>query len=417
MFIPIMLLIVELFRSAIIHYYPDTALFDRGSILESFLISLWEITWVTAATWILCLIVFPKAGKALQDFYRKFEGFDDEYKENFAVKYWLVIFLSLVFLIGVRGNTNELYTRQKLKDTLQTQLLVREATGQNDGVEVEAYLRFVGRGKGDAWCAAFVSYNLNAIGITKPINPVSAWAPSFANPKYIVWSQGLVRSHKAKKPQAGDCFTLFYSHLKRVGHVGFIVDETANYFITIEGNTGLSGSREGAGVHKLKRSKAKVYAVSNYITPYLNNHAKNTRITIYNGSGIAPAAYLLSPKDYRITYYAYRTKSRQRSQQSGFHLVQGHNTYCAGGQFDNRRCDQRGYDFELATNSYRWAALKGGGINYKWEAKSTVLLQGIRNKGKATGKAFKDVSGRKPIQVCQHSKHKDRGGSVYSEMG
>jgi hypothetical protein len=39
----------------------------------------------------------------------------------------------------------------------QKQLGIREATGNNDGPQVEAYLATVGLKKGELWCAVFLS--------------------------------------------------------------------------------------------------------------------------------------------------------------------------------------------------------------------------------------------------------------------
>jgi CHAP domain len=271
-FIPIMFVLIEALRWALFHFYPETALFDKGSELESFVFSFWQVTWITSASLLLLRVVMPPAYYEFKKFYNTFS--DNINSQIYSIVFYLVLFFGLLFLVSGRASNNENYYRKKLVDTLNTQLHVRELTGHNDGIEIEKYLTFVNRFKGDSWCAAFVSWNLNAIGIPSPPNPKSGWSPNFSTIPYTVWSQALIKKHQAKKISPGDCFTLYYPSLGRVGHVGFIIAETNNYFITIEGNTGLTGSRDGSGVHKYKRSKSKVYRVTNYITPYLKTNPK-----------------------------------------------------------------------------------------------------------------------------------------------
>jgi hypothetical protein len=412
LFIPIMLMVIELFRSAIYHFYPETALFDRGSELESFLFSVWQITWITSASWLLLRIVFPSAFKSLQKFYRTFDDFKDEYKQGFALKVFLTFFFGLVFLLSGKSQAPEAAIRKKLNDTLNAQLHVRELTGKNDGVEVERYLAFVGQKKGAAWCAAFTSYNLNAVGISTPPNPKTAWAPTFANSKYIVWSQSLRKARKSKQPQPGDCFTIFYAAQNRVGHVGFVVDETANYFITIEGNTGLSGTREGSGVHKLKRSKEKVYAVTNYITPYIKSHEKNRVLN-------TPNPFIFLQKQQSNIRREDQRDKRALADAKGFYLVQ--RQFAEGGGRESKDSSQfdRGFLWQnkpTGTNSGN-GTYQSQRISCKRKAECGVPLQGFGNKGKAS--ATKDHRIRKPEtnQTANLNCSRYKGSSLYPEVG
>ncbi len=411
LFIPIMLMVIELFRSAIYHFYPETALFDRGSELESFLFSVWQITWITSASWLLLRIVFPAAFKSLQKFYRGFDDFKDEYKQGFALKVFLTFFFGLVFLLSGKSQTPELAIRKKLNDTLNAQLQVREVTGKNDGVEVERYLAFVGHKKGAAWCAAFTSYNLNAVGVTSPPNPKTAWAPSFANTKYIVWSQSLRKARKSKQPQPGDCFTIFYSAQNRVGHVGFVVDQTSNYFITIEGNTGLSGTREGSGVHKLKRSKEKVYAVTNYITAYIKSHEKN----IFN----TPNPFACLQKQASDIRREDQRDKRALADAKGFYLVQRQFTEGGGRESKDSSQFERGFLWQSKPTRTDCGngTYQSQRIRYKRQAECGVPLQRFGDKGKAS--AAQNHRLRKPERnqtaSLGRSRHKVR--SLYTEMG
>lgn len=210
--------------------------------------------------------MFPKVHKFLSnEFYYGFDRFPEYKKARYSLWLFTLVTLILTFLItgGVKANDCDTRIRGELIETLKTQLEVREATNNNDGAEVEEYLSSVGLGKGYPWCAAYVSYNLDQVNVP---NPMTAWSPSFAAKNDIVW-----QPKKGGKWKPGDVFTLYYPNLGRVGHVGFVVGKSAGYLVTIEGNSNNTGGRLGTGVFKLKRNPAKVYAITNYITPYAKN--------------------------------------------------------------------------------------------------------------------------------------------------
>jgi len=54
----------------------------------------------------------------------------------------------------VDSETARYPSRNKIVRIAADELGVREATGNNDGKRVEAYLRYTNLGKGYAWCAA-----------------------------------------------------------------------------------------------------------------------------------------------------------------------------------------------------------------------------------------------------------------------
>lgn len=139
-----------------------------------------------------------------------------------------------------------------------SQLGVREATGHNDGKQVEKYLRAVGLGKGYPWCAAFVRWCYDTAGIKTKINGAAA---SAHNPNNLVY----YKSKQHQEPQPGDVFTLWYTQLNRIGHTGFY-HKTVNSTIyeSIEGNTNEAGSREGDGVYKKYRSLRATYSISRW---------------------------------------------------------------------------------------------------------------------------------------------------------
>lgn len=146
-----------------------------------------------------------------------------------------------------------------LKDVYTSFIGVREKTGNNDGREVEMFLRTVGLGKGYAWCAAFVKHCLLEAGI-KDAKRINGMASSCVS-KDLIFSG----RKKLKVAKPGDVFTLYYASLKRIGHTGFFDREVNNsVFETVEGNTNDALSREGDGVYKKKRSYNATFNISRW---------------------------------------------------------------------------------------------------------------------------------------------------------
>jgi hypothetical protein len=145
---------------------------------------------------------------------------------------------------------------------------IREASGHNDGKAVEQYLATTGMDKGNAWCAAFVNYQLTTCGYVTP--KAAAWSPSWFA-KNVIYHQGKITIKDAnyKQPRSGDVFGIYFTNKQRVAHVGFIDDwPSGKTVVTVEGNTNMAGSREGDGVYKKYRLKTQIYQVSRWIDDY-----------------------------------------------------------------------------------------------------------------------------------------------------
>jgi uncharacterized protein (TIGR02594 family) len=128
---------------------------------------------------------------------------------------------------------------------------VHEKTGHNDGVEVERFLKSVGRKKGDSWCAAFVSYCLTSANHSFPVR--SGLARNFVTKKSILATDVL---QKRKSIEVGDLI-IWQKGNSINGHIGFVYIVESKLFFTIEGNTssGLKGSQaDGDGVYIKKRT-------------------------------------------------------------------------------------------------------------------------------------------------------------------
>lgn len=117
--------------------------------------------------------------------------------------------------------------------------------------------------EGNPYCAATVNWAFQKVGVKPGVKNPARAASWFADPSKITYKRTWQKlNFKFKKAQV---FGLYYSELGRVGHVGFILDETLTNYITFEGNTNASGSREGDGFYKKIRSKKSIYIISDYI--------------------------------------------------------------------------------------------------------------------------------------------------------
>lgn len=159
------------------------------------------------------------------------------------------------------SNISKTEIRNKIKQTCEQQIGIRELTGNNDGKQVETYLSAVKLNKGNAWCAAFVSWVFQQCGV---INPMSGWCPNWFPADKVIYKIDKPTINQ-ETPQPGDVFGIYFPSKKRIAHVGFIIQWTDRYAVTIEGNTNEAGSREGDGVYNKKRLKRQVYAISSWI--------------------------------------------------------------------------------------------------------------------------------------------------------
>lgn len=143
----------------------------------------------------------------------------------------------------------------------------------NHGPGPKKYLKACGLGEGYPYCACFVKYVLDACSVNTQGG--TAWSPSWFPASKVIWKPSHLLQERSgevnSQPTSGDLFGLYYTNLKRIGHVGFIDvwdDPRADGWVfTVEGNTNGEGSREGDGVHRRRRLKSKLYVVSNWIDP------------------------------------------------------------------------------------------------------------------------------------------------------
>jgi len=140
----------------------------------------------------------------------------------------------------------------------ESQLDVREATGNNDGKQIKKYLKTTGLPEGYPWCAAYVSWCFEQ---ATPAGPRSARVVDWFDSN-IIWKKEWGSLNFTVQPATVGA--LYYANLGRYGHIVIIIGEDKNNFYTIEGNTNALGSREGQGVYKKVRSKKSIAALADY---------------------------------------------------------------------------------------------------------------------------------------------------------
>jgi peptidoglycan hydrolase-like protein with peptidoglycan-binding domain len=132
-----------------------------------------------------------------------------------------------------------------------TQVLVRELTNKNDGIDVEKYLKAVGLGKGYAWCMAFVYWCF--LEASKKLN-INCPVPKTAG---VLDCYNKALKYRVIKPEIGSQFIMDFG--KGQGHTGIVTKVVGNRIFTIEGNTSADPSyagedREGNGVFERNRA-------------------------------------------------------------------------------------------------------------------------------------------------------------------
>ncbi|MCC3156418.1 hypothetical protein LJ737_04170 [Hymenobacter sp. 15J16-1T3B] len=150
-----------------------------------------------------------------------------------------------------------------------SKLYVREATGRNDGPEIDAWNKAAGAAPRSFWCATYQTAGQRACGLPVPAGPAGSYnwfKPGSARTYYIRGQRGAVDSLKA-----GHLVGFYYANLGRIGHIGRLQAPTrvarrgnARGWTTLEGNTGSGGGRNGAGVHVLLRASWEFYAGANW---------------------------------------------------------------------------------------------------------------------------------------------------------
>ena len=167
----------------------------------------------------------------------------------------------LICLIGVVGyrvpdrsflaQNKQHLTRNSIINIASSQIGVRETTGNNDGAQVEAYLKVTNLPKGNPYCAAFISWVFKEAGFAAPR---TAWSPAL-----------FPTARSTLQPKPADVLGIYSSQLKRIAHAGLVERRQNNWIISIEGNTNLNGSREGDGVYRKWRHVSTIAKFADWV--------------------------------------------------------------------------------------------------------------------------------------------------------
>ncbi len=392
-------------RAVLAYIWPDTPLFDLASEMETILLAPVKLIMIIMFAYFVMRVAWPQAYKYLKEsIYFNWDTQGETFKKNFSIGLAIAIFFALIMFTSCTARAGEPETRTALVKHLETQLDVREATGKNDGAAVAKYLKHVGLGEGYAWCVAFVSYNLDYFKIP---NPKSAWSPHYAKRKDVIWSSKMKINGKGSP---GDVFTIYSVNRKRVVHGGFFINYTksGDYIITIEGNTNVEGSREGIGVFKRKRSLRKIYAISNYITPYYesSNYREHCdRI----GSSHNTLVKLSNQADTGLQ------NSNRQHYNNGVSYPSRYGNYHPGGLnlFDHSITTRFFWVDPVAETDQKKQSGTTNGVNYRWGLRCSVKLRQL-----APGvniERFNHYYTQEPERVEPTNNHRNRGG--YSLVG
>ncbi len=146
----------------------------------------------------------------------------------------------------------------------ESQLGIREATGNNDGIDVVKYLKSADLGAGHPWCGAFVNWSFSQAGMNSVKNP--AWALNWR--KY---------GNSIERPAYGSIGTLIRPG---GGHVGFVVandQERQGWVIMLGGNQDDQVSYRSFPVSIMKFNYPTGFSPS-YVLPVMNNISAGIRM-------------------------------------------------------------------------------------------------------------------------------------------
>ena len=255
--IPLIILGFYLFNYLLTALFPKGIFFDPNSQIENLFWWATRVIFGICLVWLVLAIAFPPVLYSFhEDIYLNFKNLSKETRLKITI--WLVI---TVFVFVALIGSAKASERDNLKVLLDSQLNIR-TDANNRNPEVDKMLLNVGIKPPNEWCAAYCSWDLDKIGVK---NPHSAWSPNFALAKDIIWKP---KRKINTLPLLGDCFTLYYASLGRVGHTGFYYStDKSGYFIIQAGNTTGEGSRHGDRVGRKKADPEKIYAISRYIKP------------------------------------------------------------------------------------------------------------------------------------------------------
>jgi hypothetical protein len=156
--------------------------------------------------------------------------------------------------------------RERIINEASSYVGIKETNGANRSKIIDQMNKFTGAPMGSPWCASFNAWVYKNAEV--PQNwPKSAWSPDWV--RNATWT----RSKKGMTPKAGDSFGIYFQNKNRVAHTGLIKEWGDKVVLTIEGNTGPTGSvgeadRNGDGCYMKRRLPSQIYSVRNWVDTY-----------------------------------------------------------------------------------------------------------------------------------------------------
>lgn len=149
------------------------------------------------------------------------------------------------------AQVDEMRERLRLVRFAVMEIGVREFSGRNDGIRVEAYLASADLKKGLPWCGGFISWVYQQAGYSRPR---TGWTPAL-----------FPLSRLTKLALPGNLLGVYFPKLKRIGHVGLIEKLDGDWCLSVEGNTNGQGSADGDGVYRKRRHVKTIYQIADWV--------------------------------------------------------------------------------------------------------------------------------------------------------
>ena len=159
----------------------------------------------------------------------------------------------------------------KVKAVSESQLYVRESGKNNHGVDVAKYLAETNLPQGNSWCAAFIVWVFNQVGIP---HRITAWSPTTYNKKDVIYTNNEFKQLYSDKDVmttslSYDKFKNVKSRYKGIGHCGIVKQINKNSVDAWEGNTNDAGARDSRagkdGVYLKRRSLSKNIHITRWV--------------------------------------------------------------------------------------------------------------------------------------------------------
>jgi len=170
--------------------------------------------------------------------------------------YGLICFISF---FGHWQFDSHLLTKKAASDKIitiaQSQIGVTE-TSRKGQEAIKQYLNYVNIKTDAAWCAAFVSWVYKEAGYQEPR---TAWSPAL-----------FPKLKQTLNPQKGDILGIYFVKLERIAHCGLVEQTYHDWVVSIEGNTNVSGSRNGDGVYRKWRHKRGISKYARWLPKNVN---------------------------------------------------------------------------------------------------------------------------------------------------